>query len=62
MDERMWTYPELKFIYVNQLRLSPQELALKVNREFHDGLDVRSPDDINKISRSKTIFGESRLY
>jgi len=62
MAERMWTYPELKYVFLNQLKLNPQELAVSVNREFHGGLDVRSPQDIEKIKRGKTIFGESRLY
>ena len=62
MAERMWTYPELKFIFVNQLRLSPQELALQVNREFHDGAEVRSAADVERVRRGKTIFGEGRLY
>ena len=56
MADRMWTYPELKFVFVNQLKLSPQELALQVNREFHDGLEVRSPQDIERVKRGKTIF------
>ena len=54
MAERMWTYPELKFVFVNHLKVNPQELAVMVNREFHGGIE--------RIRRKKTIFGESRLY
>lgn len=62
MAERLWTYPELKYVFVNQLKLNPAELALQVNREFHDGLDIRSPHDIEKVRRGRTIFGESKLF
>jgi hypothetical protein len=62
MVERMWTYPELKFVFVNQLRLNTRELALQVNRDFHDGFEVRSPQDIEKVKRRRTIFGESKVY
>jgi len=58
----MWTYQELKFIFINQLRLSSQELALEVNREFHGGGEVMNSADIEKIKSNRTIFGGSRMY
>ena len=62
MADRMWTYPELKFVFVNQLRVRPQELAVMVNMEFHGGVDVRSTVDIERVRRNRTIFGESKVY
>lgn len=61
MAERMWTYPELRYVFVNRFKLSPNELALAVNNQFHGGQDVRNAMDIERIKRGRTIFdrGES---
>ncbi|MBD3388675.1 MAG: hypothetical protein GF416_06375 [Candidatus Altiarchaeales archaeon] len=62
MADRMWTYPELRFVFVNQLKYTPQELALHVNREFHDGDDVRSAVDIENIKRGRNIFNKDQGF
>ena len=58
MTERMWTYPELKFVFINRLKLAPQELAVAVNKEFHDGQDIRNSRDIEKVKSGRNIFNK----
>ena len=62
MADRMWTYPELRCVFVNRFRVSSQELALQLNREFHAGEDVRNARDIEKIKRGKNIFNKNKPY
>ncbi len=56
MRERLWTYPELKFIRLHQDDYSAEELRGLVNQKFHGGVEIRSERDIEKIKRGKTIF------
>ncbi len=58
----MWTYPELKYLYVNQNKVSGSQLAEDVNRIFHDGLEARNASDVEKILRSRTIFNKDKPY
>lgn len=60
MADRMWTYPELRFITANKLRMGAVELAQHLNREFHDGIDVRRPQDVEKIKRGRTILNKNK--
>ena len=60
MVERMWTYPELKFIAVHQFKLDGQTLANEVNRKFHDGERIRTAVEIEKIKNAKTIFNKGQ--
>jgi hypothetical protein len=59
-DERMWTYPELKYITVQQYKLGPEELAAEVNRKFHGGQGIRTAADVHKIGKSKNIFNKEK--
>ena len=58
MDERMWTYPELKFITINQHKLDSNALASQVNSKFHEGRDIRSAREIEKIKNARTILNK----
>jgi len=60
MLERLWSYGELKFIKLNELSCSSEELAQKVNGKFHDGEGVRCARDIEKIKGTNTIFTRKR--
>jgi hypothetical protein len=60
MAERMWTYPELKFVTAHQYKMDAQELAKEANVKFHLGDEVRSRADIEKILHSKTIFNKDK--
>lgn len=60
MAEKLWSYPELKHVTVNQYKKSPQQLAQEVNQMYHKGEDVRSPEDISKIFKSRTIFNKDK--
>ena len=59
-DERMWTYPELKFVTIHQYRMDAAELTAHVNRQFHGGSEVRSVADVNRIMKAKTIFNRQK--
>ena len=54
----MWTYPELKFVTVNQYRFDVNALANEVNARFHEGQIVRSAREIERIKNSRTIFNK----
>lgn len=56
MSERLWSYTELKYIMVNGLGCSSEELAEKVNGKFHDGEVVRTARDVEKIKSGSNIF------
>jgi hypothetical protein len=56
MAERLWSYPELKHVTVNQYKLGSEELAEEINRLYHKSEPVRSAADIEKIKKAKTIF------
>jgi len=60
MDERMWIYPELKFIIANQYKMDSNELIAEVNGRFHGGESVRCAADIDKVLRGKNIFNKER--
>ena len=59
-SERMWTYPELKFVTVNQYKMDVAELTVEVNKNFHNGAEVRSVAEVNKITKAKTIFNKEK--
>jgi len=59
-DERMWTYQELKYISVHQYKMDMPELASEVNGRFHGGMEVRSPADVARIGKAKTIFNRDK--
>jgi hypothetical protein len=58
--ELMWTYPELRFVHVNQHRLAPDELARQVNIQFHGGDGIRTAADIKRINGGKNIFNRDK--
>ena len=59
MEERLWTYPELKFITINQNKLDLNTLANEVNTKFHEGMHVRSAKEIEKIKNARTILNKN---
>jgi hypothetical protein len=58
--ERMWTYPELRFVYANQFKVGAAELVAEVNERFHGGAQVRSAQDVQKVQKGKTIFNKEK--
>jgi hypothetical protein len=60
MPERLWTYPELRFITAFQHKFEPVILCAEVNRRFHEGDSIRSPDDVVRILSNKTIFNREK--
>ncbi|MBU0761679.1 MAG: hypothetical protein KKD39_01525 [Candidatus Altiarchaeota archaeon] len=60
MADRLWSYPELKHVTVNQYNSSSEELAQQVNKIYHRGENIRSAEDIDKIKRGKTIFNKNQ--
>jgi hypothetical protein len=60
VDERMWTYPELKFVTVHQYKMDLNELVSEVNQRFHGGAQIRSASDVNKVMKGKTIFNKEK--
>jgi len=59
MDVRMWTYPELRFVYVSQRQCSASEVADRVNLDFHGGEQVRTAVDVEKVWRGRNIFNKN---
>jgi hypothetical protein len=59
-EKKMWTYPELRFIAVNQLKMDPEELAAAVNRQFHQAEEVRSVMDVQRVAKGKNIFNKDK--
>lgn len=55
MQDRMWSYRELKHLVINGQRPA-QDLALELNRMFHEGEGIRSAADVCKIRSTKTIL------
>lgn len=62
MGERLWSYPELKYVTVNQYKFGSEEMADEINRIYHKGERVRTVEDIEKIKRSKTIFNKGSPF
>ena len=56
----MWTYPELKFVTVNQYKMGLDDLVAEVNSRFHGGREVRTTVEVGKIVKAKTIFNRER--
>jgi len=52
----LWSYSELKFVYINLGKSPNHVIAGLVNEKFHGGNGIRSSADINKIRSSKTVF------
>jgi hypothetical protein len=59
-DGRMWTYPELKFVTINQYKMDVAELTAEVNKNFHNGAEIRTVADVGKITKAKTIFNKEK--
>jgi len=59
-EGRMWTYPELKYVTVNQYKMEMAELVADVNNKFHGGAEVRSASDLNRVMKGKTIFNKEK--
>jgi hypothetical protein len=55
MNGRLWSYKELKHIIIHGER-PPEELALELNRLYHDGEVVRTSGDVVKIRARGTIL------
>jgi hypothetical protein len=60
MASKLWSYPELKHVTVNQYKVNIQQLVEEINRIYHNGEPVRSLEDIEKIIKGKTIFNKSK--
>jgi len=60
MTERLWTYPELKYVTVHKHKLDGASLAAEVNRKFHEGRPIRSIEEIERIKKGKTIFNKDQ--
>jgi hypothetical protein len=59
-DKKMWTYPELRYVTVNQFKMDYTQLAFEVNKKFHGGADVRTANDVQRIGKSKNIFNKDK--
>ena len=59
MQDRLWSYKELKHVVINANRQS-HELAGELNTMFHDGETVRSAADIARIRAKKTILDREK--
>lgn len=59
-DGLMWTYPELKYVTVNQYKMDLNDLVAEVNSRFHNGAEVRTALEVGKIMKAKTIFNKEK--
>lgn len=56
MQDRLWSYPEIKFIKVHSREYSNEELAQHLNEKFHNNQTVRTAIDVIKQRNKKNIF------
>lgn len=57
---KLWSYKELKKAYLYSKKYPAVMVAEKINEEFHDGIDVRSGRDVERIKNGKNIFNHKR--
>jgi len=56
----MWSYSELRCVKANELSCSSEDLAEKLNVRYHNGDDIRTASDVDKIKGTNTIFTRKR--
>jgi len=53
---RLWSYSELKYVVVHSKKNTVDEVARQINDRFHDGMDVRTSDDVQEAMKNSSNF------
>jgi len=56
MAERLWSYTELRMAYVKSRDLPAGQVAAFLNSSFHEGEQVRSQADVERVLKQGPIF------
>jgi len=56
MGEKLWSYPEIKFVKVHYAEYSNEELAETLNQRFHNNAGIRTAVDVIHLKSKRSIL------